>query len=127
MVLKKKSKSKSQDNSSKKVLGMLGVNFCFVKYSEVEDLRLRLNDVSLAASKAAKSLAAIKLMCLRPEEREESFAKLTDMSDTKQNKQSITRDSEPDAFGRDTAKTLKYSGIRFNVLPSGQSRKSRKR
>lgn len=123
----KRTKRRTKTGSSRKALGMLGVNFCFVKYSEVEDLRQKLNDASIALSQTAKSLADIKWMSMRPREKEESLQKSMGISDIKQHMLLHNRTSGPDAFEIDGEKALKYIGLPWADLISGQRRKSQKK
>lgn len=102
-------------------------NFVYVSYSEIADLRLKLNVASTALLNLGESLAATRLMSMRPEALAELSAKLTGTSDTKPRKPLPTRDLEADAFGRDTVKRSKSTGSPLAGSPTGQTRKSRKR
>jgi hypothetical protein len=120
-------------DSSKKALGMLGVNFCFVRYSEIEDLRLKSSAASIALSQVAKSCADIKLMSTRSDEpetmaaAEELLQKSMDIWDTKLNTQSHNKASAAEESERDLAQTLKSIASPLTVSPNGRRKKSRRR
>lgn len=117
----------SASNSSKKALGMLGVNYCFVKYSQIEALKQKSNAASLALSHLAKSCVDIKLMCLRPEAREKSLQKLMDMSDTKPSTPLLNKSFVLDVSKKDMVKRLKSTGLRSPGSQNGRKKKSQKR
>lgn len=116
-----------EKGSSKNPLGMLGVNYCFVKYSEIEDLKRSANDASIALSKVARSVSDIKLMSMRSEASEGLSQKLTATSDTKHNTQLLNRTSEPDGFATDTERISKSIVSPLPDSPSGRTRKSRRK
>jgi len=118
---------RKQKEQIKKAQGMLGVNYCFVKYSEVEDLRQKLNDASIALSQAAKSLVSIGWMSTARMDNVASYAKSTDISDTNRNTLLPNRDLEPDAFGINMVKKSKFIDSHSTGLPTGQTKKSRKK
>ena len=132
--MNKQSKGTSNGkNSSKNPLGMLGANYCFVKYSEIEALRRSANDASIALSRLAKASADIKLMSLRPDLKPTAWTnaglsqKLTDTWATRHNTPLPSRISEADAFGLNTEKISKSIDSPLPDSPDGQTRKSRRR
>ena len=110
-----------------KAPGISKENYVFVRYSEIMDLRLKLNVASTALLNLGESLVDTKLMSMRPEVLAELSAKLTGTSDTKPRKPLPTKALEADALGRNTAKKSKSTGSPLAGSRTGQSRKSRKR
>jgi hypothetical protein len=123
----KAKRRESKTTESKKALGMLGVNYCFVKYSEVEDLKQKLSDASLALSQTVKSLAGIKWMSLRPEARAALSAKLMDISDIKLSTQSLNKASEQLVYDPRMEWISKSTAGRLQDSKRGRSKKSQKK
>jgi hypothetical protein len=126
--LKGTSKEKS---SSKNPPDINGENYVFVKYSDLMDLLQSAKNASIALSHLATSSADIKLMSMRPTAWStvgvESSQKSTDISDTKQNKQSQPRSSEADAFGLNMERISKSTVSPLPDSANGRMRKSRKK
>jgi hypothetical protein len=126
--MNKQSKNITQEkDSSKNLQDINGGSYVFVKYSELMALQQSANDASIALYHLASVSAGIKLMSLRPEVSEGLSQKLTAISDTKRNTQSLNRISEPDVFGTNMERTSKSIDSPLLDSTNGRTRKSRRK
>jgi len=126
---KPSSSTNNASDSSKKVLGIDAANYCFVRYSEIEDLRRSANDASIALSRIAKLCADIKLMSMRNGKwtTDELLQKLMDTSVTRPSTRLVNRISEVTESNCDTDKELKFTDLPLPNLHTGRKKRLHKR
>lgn len=114
-------------STRKKVIDISQENVVFVRYSEIEDLRQQLNNVSHATSNLATSLSNIVLMSLRTAKDGKLLPRSTDTKGIKPHEVAFYKNSDLGAFAKRTDKRLKNTDSRSNGYRPGMIERSRRR